>query len=120
MSFPRIPVNHPLTEAARYANAYAEEHGMEKTVDWSGMDITVGELAYLAEQRAYRAIAAASGLSLGTSGDHGTYGLDDLVIAAIKKTPLWNDMGPLLMSCYMDGMMIGWVGRGLKDDTQTL
>lgn len=113
--FQRPDPKHPLVEAARYANAYSEEHGLEKTVEWAEIDMTVSEFAYLSEQRAYRAIAAMMGMSLGTSGEHGTFGLDDAIVYAIKQTPLWKDMGTLLMSCYMDGMMIGWVGRGLRE-----
>lgn len=111
--FPRIPPNHPLTEAARYVNSQSEEIGLEKTVEWLEMDVAVGQLAYLAEQRAYRAIAATMGMSLGTSGEHGTFGLDEQIVRAIQSTPLWKDMGPLLMSCYMDGICIGYKGHEL-------
>ena len=108
-SFPPIPPDHPLAVAARDSNAYAEEYGLEKTIEWAEMGISTGELAYLAEQRAYRALAVA------VTGHNVTgTALDERVIQLIRQTPLWQDFGPTLMSAYMDGFVIGWKGHELS------
>lgn len=104
-AFPRIDPNHPLTVAARDVNAYAEEHGLATAVEWLGMSVGTGELAYLCEQRALRAVAAASGVNLSGAPQ------DQLTARAITHTPLWRDMRPLLIGSYMDGIAIGWRAR---------
>lgn len=109
--FPRIDPDHPLTVAARYVNAYSEEHGLEETLRWLGLDVDVGELAYLGEQRSLRAVAAAAlGMNLGTDSE-----LDAATVRAIMATPLWRDMRMLLIGCYMDGISIGYKARELAD-----
>jgi len=109
--FPRIDPDHPLTQAARETNAYAEEHGMPETLDWLGMNVDAGEAAYLAEQRALRAIAAASiGMNMGHDRQ-----LDDVTAQAITETPLWRDMRMLLVACYLDGMTIGWKAHEITE-----
>lgn len=113
--FPRIDPNHPLTEAARYVNSQSEEFGLEKTIEWLEMGVGVGELAYLSEQRALRAVAAAApgGVNLGSGAIHGLHA--DLMAMEIMQTPLWKDMRMLLIGCYMDGLAIGWKARELHD-----
>ena len=114
--FPRIDPEHPLARAARATNAYADDHGLEQTVEWLGMG-DAGPLAYLGEQRALRAIAAATvGSNMG-SVDDPVLGrpFDERVARAIIGTPLWRDMRALLIACYMDGFAIGWKGRELQD-----
>lgn len=110
--FPPIPVDHPLAEAARNSNSMAEERGLEETIKWAGMNLDAGQLAYLAEQRAYRAIAASLGFNLGAQGDQE---LDNVLVAMIHSTALWQEFGPILMSAYMDGITIGWVGRRIAE-----
>lgn len=108
--FPRIAEKHPLAEAARVVNAVAEERGLDAALEWLGIKIGPGELAYLAEQRALRAVAAAGlNLNLGTLGKP----FDDQVAAAILRTPLWRDEQMLLVGLHMDGVVIGWKGREL-------
>lgn len=108
--FPRIDPDHPLTEAARYVNAYTEEHGLEATLEWLGLDVGTGELAYLCEQRSLRAIAATGlGANLGATGN------DEAIARAIMATPLWRDMRMLLIGCYIDGIAIGCKARELAD-----
>lgn len=109
-SFPRIDPRHPLTEAARYVNAYNDEHGFAETVRWLDMEASAEEISYLAEQRALRAIAASMGVSLGSDPVR-----DEQVARSIISTPLWRDMQPLLIACYLDGIAIGWKGRELKE-----
>ena len=81
-----------------------------------------GHLAYLGEQRALRAIAAATvGSNMG-SVDDPVLGrpLDESRVArAIIGTPLWRDMRALLIACYMDGFAIGWKGRELRETCPT-
>lgn len=112
-TFPRIDPQHPLTEAARIVNAMSEERGLEATLEWLDLGTGTGEVAYLAEQRALRAIAAqAVGLNMGLNP-----GLDEATAQAIVRTPLWRDMRMLLVACYMDGMAIGWKAREIADAT---
>ena len=46
--------NHPLTKAARYNDAAAEEHGFQPAVEQLGLEVEA--LAYVAHQRALRAV----------------------------------------------------------------
>lgn len=46
--------NHPLAEAARYNDAAAEEHGFQPAIKQMGLDLE--PLAYVAHQRALRAV----------------------------------------------------------------
>ncbi len=92
-------------------NAYSEEQGLEATLGCLGMHVGAGELAYLGEQRALRAVAAASvGVNMG-----GGTAFDESVARAIVATPLWRDMRTLLVGCYMDGIAIGWKARALQE-----
>lgn len=105
MPFPRIDPNNPLTIAAREANAYAGEHGLEDTLEWAGMPAGPGELAYLAEQRAIRALFAAF---------HGV-DLDLPVPAIVHLSDQERALLPLVMSAYLDGFVIGWRGRAIHE-----
>ncbi len=101
--FPRISPDDPLAQAAREVNAHADAHGLEATLEWLGMS-GAGEIAYLGEQRALRAVAAAT---LGLAD------VDETTARAIVATPVWRDMRMLLVGCYMDGMAIGWKAHEL-------
>lgn len=105
--FPRIDPDHPLARAARETNAHAETHGLEATLEWLGLG-EAGPLAYLGEQRALRAIAAAT---------LGARDVDEAIARAIVGTPLWRDMRALLVGCYLDGFAIGWQGRHIAAET---
>lgn len=108
--FPPIEKDHPLAEAARIVNAYAEERGLPATLEWLGMNVDAGRLAYLGEQRALRATAAATlEHNMGLNP-----GLDNAIVGELVRTPLWRDMRMLLIGCYMDGFAIGWKGRELS------
>jgi hypothetical protein len=109
----RIDPEHPLTRAAREVNAYAGEAdaGLQETLDWLGMDVAQADLAYLAEQRALRAVAASRGIDLGT--------LDPVeaerIAREIVTSPGWAESKHIIVSAYLDGIGIGWKGRMLRD-----
>lgn len=106
----RIDPNHPLTRAARETNTYADEHGLQETVNWLGMDLEADQLAYLAEQRALRAVAADR---FGESLGDGPPERDAAVAASIVEDPEWEKLRVLVISAYMDGFAIGWKGHEL-------
>jgi hypothetical protein len=113
--FPRIDPDHPLAQAARATNAVAEERGLDATLEWLGIG-EVGEIAYLAEQRALRAVAASvAGVNLGADGPLAA----EQIALAVQSTPLWQDFRALLLSCYLDGFCIGYKGHEIatRDDT---
>lgn len=111
--FPRISPEHDLCEAARQVNDYCDTHGLEGTLEWLDLDVGAGELAYLCEQRALRAVAASTlGIALG----NGTV-MDEEVARAIAETPFWRDMRTLIIGACMDGISIGWKARDLKSAT---
>ncbi len=97
--FPRIDPDDPLAQAARIVNDHAAANTMPATLEWLGIGATPEQVAYLAEQRALRAIAAAT---LGAAD------VDETICQAIIQTPLWRDMRPLLVGCYLDGIAIGY------------
>lgn len=111
-SFPKIDPNHPLTVAARDVNSYAEEYGLESTIEWLKMGAAPGEVAYLAEQRAYRALVAAlEGVNLGSLPPDEA----NRLLLQIREMPLWKDFSPIVISAYMDGMAIGWRAHELSE-----
>jgi hypothetical protein len=103
-TFDRIDPNHPLTEAARYVNAYADEQGLEATVNWLGMETSLSEVSYLAEQRALRAIYARRGINLNLPE------MTNVMLTADERAML-----PVLAAAYLDGFAIGWKARELKE-----
>lgn len=109
-SFPRIDPNDPLTIAARETNDYAETHGVDETLAWLGIAASAGEIAYLGEQRALRAVAAQSGYAMGSNPVE-----DEKVARAIVQSPLWLDVRTLLVACYLDAIAIGWHGHAVHE-----
>ncbi len=105
-SFPRIDKDHPLTTSAREVNAYSEEHGLEETLEHFGLNVGLGELAYLAEQRAIRAVAGSLGYEFG--GKNTTPEKDEEMARAIVSHPVWEASKLVLIGSYMDGMVIGF------------
>jgi len=106
----RIPPDHPLAKAARGTNDYTEKHGLKATVDWIGMDCTIDQLRYLAEQRTLRALAARY---LGYNMGHNPQ-MDEEVAQMLILTDHWKKLAPLVTAAYMDGMAIGWRGGTLE------
>ena len=89
---------HPLAQAARETNSYAETHGLEETIE--RYDLTMADVRYMAEQRALRALWAFRGLNLN---------LREPTILELKPQDM--PMYIKLTSAYMDGLLIGWVAR---------
>lgn len=103
--YPRIDPNHPLTRAAREVNAIAELNGLEQTLRMIGLDVELGQYAYLAEQRALRALAASEGINLGEPGTENWK-------PAVSQLP---DL-VTLTSAYMDGIAIGFKAAALQTE----
>lgn len=106
----RIPPEHPLTEAARIVNAVAEERGLEGAIEWLGVDATVAQFGYLAEQRVLRVIAASSGYNMGTDPVR-----DEEVTKRITSDPAYREKAALLIAAHMDGLAVGWKAHELSE-----
>jgi hypothetical protein len=100
VTYERIDPEHPLTRAARPNNAYAETVGSEAVMEGIGMldEATLSQLMYLAEQRAYRVIAA-------FQGKVNPEGPVELSVGQRQIVDLF------LIPAYLDGMAIGWLGH---------
>jgi hypothetical protein len=88
-------VNHPLAQAAREVNDYAEKHGLEETCEHYGFKIE--DVRYIAEQRALRAIWAFKGINLNSPHPM-------LLELRPQDLPIYIQ----LTAAYMDGLVIGW------------
>lgn len=107
-SFERIDPQHPLTRAAREVNAYADEHGIAATLEWLGIDASPEEVAYLAQQRAYRAVYALRGINL-----------DSEDVVELDFSPQDIKLIEVLVPAYMDAFTIGWKGHEIKQGAST-
>ena len=97
--------NEPLMVAARYNDAISEETSLQGAVENAGLDFD--KLHYVAEQRAIRVLLMEQGL-------------DPTLLSRSVPTPMMftgeeRKRLVLYTAAYMDGLMIGWVGRGLQD-----
>jgi hypothetical protein len=101
--FTRIDPDHPLTQAAREVNSRAESESLNETIEWLGIDVSFDQLAYLAHQRALRAIFAARGVNLNSSH-----------FEAVSLTENEEALLPILTASYLDGIAIGWRGKALQ------
>ena len=87
--------DHPLAQAAREVNAYAEKHGLEETCEHYGLKIA--DVRYIAEQRALRALYAFRGINLNMT--------EPTILGLMQKDiPTYIQ----LTAAYMDGLVIGW------------
>lgn len=93
--------NHPLTQAAREVNQYSETHGLEETCEH--YNLKVEDVRYVAEQRAFRAIAASQGINMKTQED-----LDRVMILPSQLIAF--------TAAYMDGLVIGWRAREIMEE----
>jgi hypothetical protein len=94
--------DHPLAKAAREVNAYADEHTTEETCQH--YDLRAEDVAYVAEQRALRALYAAKGINLG------------LTQPAIINLSVEDRLQMIpLIAAYMDALVIGWRANQFRD-----
>lgn len=107
----RIDPNHVLPTAARETNDHTLMEGLQGTLNFVGADATQEQVAYFAEQRALRAMAARGGHNMGF--DPVT---DEEVARTIVASPEWEQLRSLLVGCYMDGIAIGMRAQQLKDN----
>jgi hypothetical protein len=87
--------DHPLAQAAREVNAYAEKHGLEETCEHYGFKIE--DVKYIAEQRALRAIYAFRGVNLN---------MKEPQIVGLTRAEIPTYIQ--LTAAYMDALVIGW------------
>lgn len=99
--------NQPLVEAARYADAQAEEHGLENAIAGAGMDAET--LHHVAQQRALRLVLLKH---RGKEGMQAITKQNKEVPVCMSKEEL-ADM-TVLMLAYMDGLVIGWIGHSIQ------
>lgn len=100
--------NHPLAEAARYNDAAGEEHGFHEAVAQMGIDLE--PLAYVASQRAMRAVLMM------------TRGEEAMRQYAGKPMPQVIPMSAVerqfcdqLAAVLIDGIAIGWKAAQLAE-----
>jgi hypothetical protein len=95
--------DHPLAQAAREVNDYAEKHGLEATCEH--YDLKQEDVQYMAEQRALRALYARYGINLNSPAKAVLFNL----------TPEQAMQHINLTAAYMDALVIGWRAREIKD-----
>lgn len=103
--------DHPLTVAARYTDAAAEEIGLEKAVE--AMGLKVEDVFYIAEQRAIRCVAIFSDRPemkrlLGNTNK------------PMRVPPLSREESIVFnvaKVAYLDAIVIGWEGKRLSKES---
>lgn len=99
--------DRPWTQACRYADAVAEEGGIEHATERAGVDIA--ELAHVAEQRALRALMLHTGRLAELQA---TAAGNPTPIALTANESQWLMIATALA---MDGLFIGWRARMLSE-----
>lgn len=96
---------HPLAQSAREVNAYSEKHGLKETCEH--YDLRMADVRYMAEQRALRALYAFKGVNLN---------MTEPAIFALSpdEMPVYIQ----LTAAYMDGLVIGWRGKEIQNETE--
>jgi hypothetical protein len=99
--------DHPLAVAAREINdELCEKYGLQGTCEKCGLKLP--DIAYMAEQRALRALFASYGRNLQLKRVD-TFQLSDSELSLLKT----------LTSAYIDGLLIGWRAREIYEQQQT-
>jgi hypothetical protein len=93
--------DHPLAQAAREVNDYAEKHGLEETCEHYGFK--VDDVRYIAEQRALRAIYAFKGVNLN---------MKKPAIIGLTRSEILTHIQ--LTAAYMDALVIGWRAKAIQ------
>lgn len=90
-----------IAEAARYADAQAEELGL---AGWAlDKDLSLDGMVYVASQRALRAAMTLDGQDPRT--------LSKTEASLVRLPPELHDMVPLLAAVYMDGFAAGFTAK---------
>lgn len=95
--------NHPLAQAAREINDYADHHGIAETVEHYGLKTE--DVRYIADQRALRAVYAFKGVNLNITEP-----------VVLSLSPGEKALHLQLASAYMDALMIGWRAKEISDE----
>lgn len=93
--------NHPLTEAARYNDAAAEEHGFQPAIEQMGLDLEA--LAFVASQRALRAV-----LLMTRGEEYLRQYTDPILPSVIPMSETERQYTDQLAAVLIDGIAIGW------------
>lgn len=102
--------NHPLTEAARYGDAQAEEQGIEAMIAQQGMDLDA--LTYVAEQRALRIVIMSTRGAAALKRMAGSGRFEN-----VSLTQEEDAMLEIFKIAYLDGLFIGWSARAIANRT---
>lgn len=110
--FPKIDPDHPICIAERALDQEAfEDEGIDKvTMRRFGDTLSLGELSYMAEQRALRGAAV---LLFGEAAFEGGE-MKESVIRKVMGSNYWLANRAILMSLYMDGLLVGWDARKIS------
>lgn len=96
---------HPLGIAARYNDADVEEHSFAETIGRQGL--TLEDVMHIAEQRAIRALYVELGRDMSIFKQREPQ--------RMQFTGEERDRLIILQAAVIDGILIGWRGRSLKD-----
>ena len=103
--------SHPYMEAARYADAYAEDGGFEHAFNVAGIDMEA--VLYVAQQRALRlAIVLSRGEGALSDANAGGRG------ASFRLSPAEEGMMRAMYVAVMDGLFIGQYAARLAANTK--
>lgn len=102
--WPRIDPDHPLCIAERQLdNEARDEKGIEKlTMRRFGDTLSLGELCYMAEQRALRAGALLMFGEIAFVDEH----LAESFARKVIGSAWWHQNRELMMSLYLDGVLV--------------
>lgn len=101
--FDRPDTDHPIMQAARETNALADKVGLQQAITDLGMNLTLSEVNYMAQQRALRALASAMyNHNMGADPEK-----DETIAKKVVENTGIETMA-LVMSAYVDGFAIGW------------
>lgn len=95
---------HPLLEAARYNDAFCEEHGLLPMIERGGL--VPDEVMYVAQQRALRVVLIESHRLEET--------MNVTQATRIELTPEENAKLLNYIPIYLDAIMLGWKANQLE------
>lgn len=104
--------DHPLLLAARYNDAFAEEHGLQGTVE-SVLDVPFETVKHVAEQRAIRVVMIRNPARLVSFQEQMKRGAE---AQALPFTEEETAEITTLTMVYLDAIALGWKAKELTDD----